>query len=82
MKKLGTMFGLGLTLLCCTACFEETQTVEWYKEHPEVLKTEFEKCKLKTPAELAADQHCTVIRKAEKEVFDEHQIDAHVPTFK
>ncbi|RYE05796.1 MAG: hypothetical protein EOP33_00835 [Rickettsiaceae bacterium] len=70
----------GIILL--TSCSEKTQTVEWYKQHPEVLRKEFEKCKLKTLAELATDKHCTVIRLAEKEVFDEQQINAPLPDIK
>ena len=75
-------FGLFLTIICITSCSEETQTVQWYKEHPEVLAKEFEKCKLKTPAELAVDKHCTVIRQAQDEAFHEQQRNAPLPSIK
>lgn len=68
-----------LTISCLAACSEKTQTVEWYVEHPETLAKEVEKCKLKTPAELATDKHCTVIREAQQKVFDDHQINAPLP---
>lgn len=82
MKKSVAVFGLGLILFCLISCSEDTQTVKWYKEHPQMLKTEFEKCKLKTPAELAVDKHCTVIQQAQAEAFHEQQRNAPIPTFK
>lgn len=82
MKKTHLTFGLIGVILCLTSCSEETQTVQWYKDHPEILKREFEKCHLKTPEELAVDKHCTVIRQAEKEVFDDRQINAPLPEIK
>lgn len=82
MKKIALVFSLVLTTLCLISCSEETQTVQWYKEHPEILVKEFEKCKLKTPAELAIDRHCTVVRQAQDEAFHEQQRNAPIPTFK
>lgn len=82
MKKLILVLSLTLMTVWCTACSEETQTVEWYKKHPEVLAKEFEKCKLKTPAELTIDKHCTVIRQAQDEAFHKQQRNAPIPTFK
>lgn len=69
-------------LNCLGSCSEKTQTVEWYKEHPEILKAEFEKCELKTPAELDVDKHCTVIRQAQDEAFHEQQRNAPPPEIK
>lgn len=82
MKKIFLAFGLCLTVFCCISCSEKTQTVKWYKEHPEILKAEFEKCNLKTPAELAVDKHCKVIRQSQDEAFHEQQRNAPIPTFK
>lgn len=82
MEKIILVFSTVLIMNFLTACSEETHTVAWYKEHPEILKKEIEKCKTKTLAELATDKHCAVIKQAEKEVFDDRQINAPVPTFK
>lgn len=82
MKKTILVSSLVLTTTCITACSEETQTTEWYREHPEVLAKEFEKCKLKTPAELAIDKHCNVIQQAQDEASYKQQRNAPIPTFK
>ncbi|MGI4852362.1 MAG: EexN family lipoprotein [Janthinobacterium lividum] len=83
MKKIILVFGLILTTGFIISCSEEkTQTVDWYVKHPEILKKEVEKCKLKTLEELAKDKHCVVINLAQREVFDDLQINAPVPTFK
>ena len=67
---------------CLSSCSgEKTQTVEWYKEHPEILKKEVEKCKLKTLEELSKDKHCVVINLAQREAFDDHQINAPLHKF-
>lgn len=71
-----------LTIICLSSCSEKTQTVQWYKEHPEVLQKEFEKCKIKTPAELATDKHCTIIRQAQDQAFHQQQRDAPLPDIK
>lgn len=71
-----------LIISCLSSCSEQTQSVDWYVEHPEVLEEEFEKCKVKTLEELAIDKHCTVIRQAQQKAFDEHQINAPLPDIK
>lgn len=79
MNKVSIVAHTVLTVVCLTACSEKTQTVEWYVEHPEILAKEFEKCKTKTLAELAADKHCTVIRQAQQEVSYKQQRNAPPP---
>ena len=82
MDKILLGLGVILTTLFMASCSEETQTVQWYKERPKILSKEFEKCKLKTPAELAVDKHCTVIRQAQDEAFYEQQRNAPLPDIK
>ncbi len=82
MKKVTVRIYLLLLINLFTCCSEKTLPVEWYVEHPEILKQEVEKCKIKTLDELAKDKHCTVIRVAQQKVFDDHQINAPIPTFK
>ena len=82
MNKTFTIMSIILITKLLASCSEKTQTVKWYVEHPEILKKEVEKCKTKTLAELATDKHCTVIRQAQQEAFDEQQRNAPIPTFK
>ena len=82
MNKIIVITSIALITISLSACSEKTQTVEWYIEHPEVLKQEVEKCKLKNLDQLAKDEHCTIIREAQKKEFDDHQINAPLPTFK
>ena len=80
MNKMTNLVSTILMMGCLTACSEEkTQTVEWYVKHPEILKKEVEKCKLKTLEELAKDKHCVVIEKARAEAFHLQQRDAPLP---
>lgn len=79
MKKQLIALTLFTTLL--TACGENIQTAEWYIAHPEELKKEVEKCKLKTTEEQAQDKLCQVINKASRDAFWEHQKNAPLPTF-
>ena len=71
-----------LLMSCLIGCSEQTQTVDWYIEHPENLAKKVEKCKLKTLAELATDKHYTVIRQAQQKAFDDLQINAPLPSIK
>lgn len=64
-----------------TSCGEKTQTEEWYMSHPEELKKEVEKCKLKSPKEIFEDRHCKVIEDARNKAWREHQKNAPLPTF-
>ena len=80
MEKIGLVFGLVVPTLCLISCSEEkTQSVEWYVEHPDILKKEVEKCKIKTLEELVKDKHCVVINSAQRKAFDEQQINAPLP---
>ena len=82
MNQISILSYIILTMSCLTACSEEkTQSVDWYVEHPEILKKEVEKCKLKTLEELVKDKHCAVINLAQRKVFDDHEINAPIPKF-
>ena len=81
MNKITAIISIALITTTISACSEKTQTVEWYMQHPEVLKQEVEKCKLKTLDQLTKDKHCTVVREAQKKAFHEHQRNAPMPTF-
>ena len=82
MNKVATIINVTLMITTLSACSEKTQTVEWYLEHPDKLEKEFEKCKDKALKELVRDKHCITIREAKEKAFDEHQMNAPVPTFK
>ena len=79
MRKIIAITSIILMAKLLAACSEKTQTVKWYMEHPETLAKEVEKCKTKTLEELVKDKHCTIIRQAQQEAFDEHQINAPIP---
>ena len=81
MNKIIITINTALIIASLAACSEKTQSVEWYLEHKDELAKEFEKCKYKTPAELARDKHCTVIRQAQDKAFDDHQRNAPIPKF-
>ncbi len=82
MNKITVIAHTMLMMSCLAACSEETQTVEWYIEHPEILAKEVEKCRLKPLAELTKDKHCAVIEKARAEAFHLHQRNAPLHKFK
>ena len=80
MKKILTVTALLIGLL--TACGEKIQTVEWYIAHPEEMKKESAKCRLKSFEEMMKDKHCQVVEKAVKQAFDEQQRNAPSTKFK
>lgn len=82
MSKISTVLSLSLIVTFLTACSEKTQTLQWYKEHPEVLAQEVEKCNSKPLAKAMKDKHCKVIRQAQKEEFDDLQRDRPIRTVK
>ena len=82
MNKLIITTTTTLIITMLSACSQDTQTVEWYLEHKDVLEKEFKKCKDKTLAELEKDKHCAVIRKAQDQAFWDHQENAPLPNIK
>lgn len=82
MRKIATFSRQILLISCLTSCSEETQTVDWYVEHPEILAREFGKCKIKTLTELSKDKHCSVIIEAQQRAFHERQRNAPLPDIK
>jgi len=80
MNKCTTIITTVLISIGLSACSEKTQTVKWYKEHKDVLTKEIEKCKTKNPEQILKDKHCIVIMKAQQEVFEDHQINAPLPS--
>lgn len=79
MNRIITIISVTLAANLLTGCSEDTKTVQWYVDHPEALAKEVEKCKIRTPAELATDKHCAVIRAAQEQAFYEQQRNAPSP---
>ncbi|MDQ1228446.1 hypothetical protein QE443_004707 [Pantoea ananatis] len=57
MKKL-IITVVSASFLLLTACKSEAKSVEWFKAHPDELKTEYQKCVKKYAAKPMDDENC------------------------
>jgi hypothetical protein len=57
LKKL-IITAFSACFLLLTACKGEAKSVEWFKAHPDELKSEYQKCVKKYAAKPMDDEHC------------------------
>ncbi|WP_246881583.1 EexN family lipoprotein [Pantoea ananatis] len=67
MKKL-IITAVSASFLLLTACKSEAKSVEWYKAHPDELKTEYQKCVKKYAAKPMDDENCQNVSIAYRQV--------------